>query len=383
MRNKPQQNNESAAVFLWLYGLEKCFIFAALILKNMSAHKTRNIIIVLLLILLIALLSLLGWREYQRQYASNVVVTDEQKHFVYIDRDDSADSVMYKIEQEAVVQDMQSFRKMAQQSGYAQSVRTGRYLLEDGMSNTRLLRVLQRGYQTPLRVTFNNIRTSEMLAGRLAKQLMVDSLEILSSLRDDSTMADFGLDAATALSLFLPDTYELYWNIEVNELLQYMSKHHQRFWTEERLEKAKNIGLTPVQVSILASIVEEETNYSPEKATVAGLYINRLHRGMLLQADPTIKFALQDFALRRVLDRHKETDSPYNTYLYTGLPPGVIRMPSAGGIDAVLNYERHNYIYMCAKEDFSGAHNFAVSLSEHNRNAARYQAALNRLKIYR
>ncbi|MDR1698676.1 MAG: endolytic transglycosylase MltG [Prevotellaceae bacterium] len=346
----------------------------------MSVNKKK--LIIFLLLLLAVVIVVFVWCEYQLRYAPNVFIDGNQKHSVYIDRDDTADSVMVKIEREQVMKRMSSFRIFAERNNFAQSIHTGRYELKNGMTNTQLLRVLMRGYQTPVRITFNNIRTNEALAKRLSTQLMIDSTEIITALNDSAVMAPFGLNRETALALFLPDTYEVYWDISVNDLLAYENRQYRHFWTKERLEKAANIGLTPLEVNILASIVEEETNYAPEKPTVAGVYLNRLRRGMPLQADPTVKFAWQDFGLKRILFKHLEIDSPYNTYKYGGLPPGLIRMPSASGIDAVLNYERHNYIYMCAKEDFSGAHCFAATLAEHNRNAALYQKALNKLNIY-
>lgn len=181
--------------------------------------------------------------------------------------------------------------------------------------------------------------------------------------------------------MFIPNTYEVYWDMNVEKLLKRMDKEHKAFWNQSRLAKAEEIGLSPLEVSILASIVEEETAVNDEKPTVAGLYINRLKRGIPLQADPTVKFAVGDFTLKRILHKHLETDSPYNTYKVAGLPPGPIRMPSIIGLNSVLNYQKHDYIYMCAKEDFSGRHNFATNLAQHNANARRYQNALNRRGI--
>lgn len=183
--------------------------------------------------------------------------------------------------------------------------------------------------------------------------------------------------------MFIPNTYEVYWDISIDGLLKRMKKEYDKFWNDSRKDKAAVIGLTPVEVSILASIVEEECTYTDEYPTVAGLYLNRIKRKQLLQADPTVKFAVGDFGLRRILNVHLETDSPYNTYKYEGLPPGPIRIPSIKGIDSVLNYAKHDYLYMCAKEDFSGRHNFAKTLAEHNKNAANYRNALNHSGIYR
>ena len=212
---------------------------------------------------------------------------------------------------------------------------------------------------------------------------MIDSIDIANLLTEKSILQEYNFTKQTLPALFIPNTYQVYWNISAKDFLNRMFKEYKRFWTEERQNKAKAIGLTPIEVSILASIVEEETNNKSEKPMVAGLYINRLKKGMPLQADPTVKFAWQDFTLRRITNKHLTIDSPYNTYKITGLPPGPIRIPSPEGIDAVLNYSKHNYLYMCAKEDFSGTHNFASTLSEHNRNARKYWDALNKRKIYK
>lgn len=210
---------------------------------------------------------------------------------------------------------------------------------------------------------------------------MTDSSNLARLLMDSTYCAQIGYSTETLPCLFIPNTYEVYWTMTPEAFVKRMQKEHDRFWNEERKAKAQSIGLTPEEVATLASIVEEETANNAEKPMVAGLYINRLHADMPLQADPTVKFALQDFGLRRILHTHLETDSPYNTYKHTGLPPGPIRIPSIQGIESVLNYTRHNYLYMCAKEDFSGTHNFAATFSQHLANARKYQQELNRRKI--
>ena len=216
------------------------------------------------------------------------------------------------------------------------------------------------------------------LAERLERQLMLSGDDLLRLLDDSAYCASLGFTPETILTLFIPNTYEVYWNLSAEKLMQRMKREYDAFWTPARLSKAKAVGLTPIEVAVLASIVEEETAAADEYPVVAGLYINRLRRGIPLQADPTVKFAVGDFTLRRILFEHLKVDSPYNTYKHTGLPPGPLRVPSTRSIDAVLNYMKHNYLYMCAKEDFSGRHNFARTLAEHNRNARRYQAELNR-----
>ena len=264
---------------------------------------------------------------------------------------------------------------------YQANIRTGRYAVSSGMSNLQLLNDLRRGHQVATRLTFNNIRFKEDLAERLDEQLMLDKDELLSLLNDSAYCDSLGFTTETITSLFIPNTYEVYWNIPADKLMQRMKREYIAFWTDVRLEKAKAIGLTPAEVATLASIVEEETAASDEYPIVAGLYLNRLHRGIPLQADPTVKFAVGDFTLQRILFEHLEVDSPYNTYKHAGLPPGPLRIPTIKGMDSVLNYMKHNYLYMCAKEDFSGRHNFAATLAEHNRNANRYRAELNRRKI--
>lgn len=302
--------------------------------------------------------------------------------YIYVDRDDTADSVYHKIDVAAGHPRMVGLKLLAKQRQYERRVRTGRYAIRPKESAYQLMSHLLSGHQEPINLTIGSDRFLERMAGRVGRKLMVDSAEIMRYLTDTAVVRQLGYTAETLPALFLPDTYQVYWDVSVEKLIARMQKEYSRFWNAEREAKAKELGMSKVEVATLASIVEEETNNRQEKPVVAGLYINRLKRGMPLQADPTVKFALQDFALRRITFDHLRTDSPYNTYLYPGLTPGPIRIPSKEGVDAVLNYTRHHYLYMCAKEDFSGTHNFASTLSEHNANARRYQQALNRRKIY-
>jgi UPF0755 protein len=290
---------------------------------------------------------------------------------LYIDRDDTADSILQQIEQVGHARTLVGLRLLMEYAGYDKHIHTGHYLIKPQENAYHLFRQLNRGHQEPVKLTIGSVRTPERLAHNISEQLMMDSTEVAALLND------------TTQYYFLPNTYEVYWDITPKSLLKRMQNEYARFWTPARQAKAAAIGLTPNEVTVLASIVAEETNDKAEKPMVAGLYINRLQRGMLLQADPTVKYALQNFELRRITLEDLKTDSPYNTYLYAGLPPSPIRIPTLNDIDAVLNYTRHNYIYMCAKEDFSGTHNFAATLAEHNRNARRYQQALNARRIYR
>lgn len=301
--------------------------------------------------------------------------------YVYIDREQDFDALCRQLVDSAGCKRIGSFKQLALMMNYPDYMRTGRYAVRPGMNNITLVRDLKRGHQVATRITFNNIRFKEDLAECLNKQLMLDKGELLQLMNDSAWCDSLGFTPATINAIFIPNTYEVYWNISAEKLMQRMNREYKAFWTEQRLQKAKDAGLTPVEVAVLASIVEEETAAADEYPIVAGLYINRLKSGIPLQADPTVKFAIGDFSLQRILFEHLEIDSPYNTYKYAGLPPGPLRIPTIKGLDAVLNHTRHKYIYMCAKEDFSGRHNFAVTLAEHSRNANRYRAELNRRKI--
>lgn len=301
--------------------------------------------------------------------------------YVYVDRNKDFDDLCRQLTDSAGCARIGSFRQLAGFMDYVTNMKTGCYAVSPGMNNLTLVRDLLRGHQVAKRITFNNIRFKQDLAERMDEQLMLDKEELLQLMNDSVYCDSLGFTTETINALFIPNTYEVYWNISADKLMQRMKREYKAFWTDQRLQKAKKIGLTPVEVAVLASIVEEETAASDEYPLVAGLYINRLHKGIPLQADPTVKFAMGDFSLQRILFEHLEIDSPYNTYKHTGLPPGPLRIPTIKGLDGVLNYTNHKYIYMCAKEDFSGRHNFAITLAEHSRNAARYRAELNRRKI--
>ena len=314
---------------------------------------------------------------YYYFFAQPFQITDTT--YIYIDRDDDVDSVYHKIIDAGNPKQMHGFESLVRYQGY--NVKTGRYAIKPTDNMRYLHRRLSMGYQTPIKLTVGSVRTLDRISRNTARQLMVDSCEIANILNDTAYISKLGYTKETLPALFIPNTYEVYWNISAEDFIQRMVKEHKAFWNEKRLKQAEAIGLTPIEVATLASIVEEETANQAEKPMVAGLYINRLKKGMLLQADPTVKFSLQEFGLKRILFKHLEVDSPYNTYKYAGLPPGPIRIPSYQGLESVLNYTKHNYIYMCAKEDFSGTHNFAVTSAQHAANARKYQQALNRRGI--
>jgi UPF0755 protein len=305
-----------------------------------------------------------------------------ETEYLYIDNNSNYDDVIDQIKEKIELPNEKIFNLLSERMNYQNMVKTGRYAIEDGITMPDLIRKLRSGSQTPIKLTFNNIRTIESLAGRLSSQLMVDSISILEVLRDTTLAAKYGFNEQTFGAMFIPNTYEVYWDTNVENLIDRMKREYDSFWNEERRAKAEKINLTPIEVATLASIVEEEATYAEEYPIVAGLYINRLNRGMRLEADPTVKFAVGDATLRRILFKHLEVESPYNTYKIDGLPPGPIRIPSTASINATLSPAQHNYIFMCAKDDLSGRHNFAVTHAEHARNARAYQKALNERGIY-
>jgi UPF0755 protein len=337
-----------------------------------------------LIVIILGIAIFYGYKLYQKIYAPSVETPQHSDYYFYIHTGDSFEDVINNLYQQHLIDNKEIFKWIAEKKNYNNNVHPGRYLLKNKMSNNELINLLRSGNQMPVKVTFHNVRTKEQLAGKITKNLEADSARFLALLNDESFVKQYGFNTNTILTMFLPNTYEMYWNTNEEALFEKMAKEYKKFWTEERKQKAKNIGLSQSEVSILASIVEaEQRTISTERPKIAGLYINRLKKGMLLQSDPTVIYAMGDFTINRVLTKHLTIDSPYNTYKYKGLPPGPILLPSINSIDAVLNYERHNYIYMCAKEDFSGYHAFATNLREHAVNARKFQQVLNKRRIYK
>lgn len=320
-----------------------------------------------------------GISVYRMMWTSNFDL--KETAYLYIDEKKDFENLCLQLERNANCRRVEGFKRLSGWLNYPSSMRTGRYAVKPGMTNWELLSDLRRGHQVASRVTFNNIRLKEDLAERIGEQLMFDQQDLLSLLNDSAFCDSLGFSKETVKALFIPNTYEVYWNTTAKKFVSRMKKEYDSYWTDDRVNKAKEIGLTPIEVSILASIVEEETAAPDEYPIVAGLYLNRLHRNIPLQADPTVKYAWGDFSLQRILFKHLEIDSPYNTYKHVGLPPGPLRIPTIRGLNSVLNYTKHRYLYMCAKENLSGRHNFAVTLAQHNRNAERYRAELNRRRI--
>lgn len=320
------------------------------------------------------LLLILGITAY---FIFSPVSKSEKAEYLYIDDDDTQDSVFVKLRRLPVGNGMTGLMTVMRHARYGNNIRTGRYAIEPGDGAITIFRRLRNGQQASLHLTVPEARTTERLAALLAQKLMLDSATIATALNDPETCQQLGYDTCTISAMFVPNTYDVYWNTSMESLLERMSKEHDRFWKGEREAKAAQLNLTPNEVCTLASIIDEETANTEEKPMIAGMYLNRLHQGMPLQADPTIKFALKQFDLKRIYRKHLNVDSPYNTYQNEGLPPGPIKVASVKGIDAVLNAVDHDYLYMCAKEDFSGTHNFASTYQEHLQNAARYTKALN------
>ena len=337
--------------------------------------KTKKILLLILALVVMAAMMAV-FLFYRAVMKPNVLLKGEDTFSLYIPTGADFEQVKDSLYMNGILSETQSFEWWAAIRKYPSHVKPGHYLLKKGMSNYKLCEMLLSGLQTPVKVTFNNMRNIPMLAGRIAEQIEADSIDIVNYLNDPANLAELGFTRQTVPAMFLPNTYEFYWNTSAAQFAEKMKKEYDRYWNAERLEKAKQIALSPVEVSTLASIVDKETNKTDEMARIAGVYLNRLRNGWLLQADPTLVFAVGDFGLKRVLNVHKEVESPYNTYKYPGLPPGPICIPSLASINAVLNAEKHNYYYFCAKDDFSGYHVFAKTLTEHNRNAERYRSKL-------
>jgi UPF0755 protein len=314
-------------------------------------------------------------------YLFSSIAKGGKTHYLYIDNDDNIDSIYEKLDTITTSSGMAAFSMLARHSDYADNIIPGRYALESGMGALRFLRNLKKGAETPLHLTIPSVRTMDKMAEVLGKKLLVDSLELQKAFSDPATCSRYGLDTLTIGCLFIPNTYDVYWTITTKELLDRMQKESRAFWNNERQQKAEALGMTKEQIITLASIIDEETSNNAEKPMIAEMYLNRLAKDMPLQADPTVKFALKRFELKRIYHEHLSVNSPFNTYRNKGLPPGPIRIPTVAGIDAVLNHANHDYLYMCAKEDFSGTHNFAKTYEEHMQNAKKYADALNKRGI--
>jgi UPF0755 protein len=328
------------------------------------------------------LMVLLASQAYRVVFGINVL-PKKGNSAIYIPTGSTYRQVLDSIKMNLNIRDPKILDWVAGKKDYPSKIRPGRYVINKGLSYNGLINILRSGRQSPVRLTFNNIRTINQLASRAGSKLEADSLDIMTFFNNESNFKSDGFDKYTIIALFVPDTYELFWNTDAAGFYKRMLKEYRQFWNEKRLALSQEQGLTPVEVATLASIIDDEVAKKDEKPRIAGVYLNRLKRGMPLQACPTIKFAMNDFTITRVLFKYLEVESPYNTYKHTGLPPGPVGCATVEGIDAVLNADKNDYLFFAAKADFSGYHNFSRTLAEHNHYAALYQKELDRRRIFK
>lgn len=358
MSNQVTQNNGNSGGFL--PGIAKVFILGG--------------------VTVILFATALLW--YYIRWTKPVINLKEKKScYFYIHSGSGFEAVKDSLVKKRYLNDPETFAWLAQLKHYDRHVKPGRYRLVNGMRNNALVNLLRSGKQEPVRIIIQNVRTREELAGKIGRQLEVDSAKLIKLFSNPSYLAKFNISPATLFVLFIPDTYEFFWNTSGDQLFKRMNREYEHFWNPRRKQMADSLQLSVAEVVTLASIVEKESNKNAEKPMIAGVYLNRLKKRIPLQADPTVIFAWNDYRIRRVLKIHTEIKSPYNTYFRTGLPPGPICLPSMASIDAVLHAVNHSCFYFCAREDLSGYHNFAADLEAHNRNARKYQKALDKMNI--
>ena len=330
--------------------------------------KKQTIIILSIVALILIIGIICGFSLLNKKVRNNESVS------LYIYPSENYEKVLEKLEKNGVIEkNERAFSIFSKVKKLENNIKSGHYVIEPKTSQVDLVRTLANGLQTPVKLVINKVRLKQDFAKKIANQLMLSENDILLAI-------DNRENSQNLFDNIICNTYEVYWNISAEKLLERLEKEANKWW-ENQSNQLEKIGLSRHEVVVLASIVEEETNKNEEKPTIAGVYINRLKKDMLLQADPTVKYAVGDFTIKRVMYKHLQTESPYNTYLNKGLPPTAICLPNVSSLKAVLNYQKHNYMFFCAKEDFSGYHNFAVTPNEHYRNAERYKNALNKLGI--
>ena len=333
------------------------------------------------LIVFSTLLSTTSVYTYQMLFSPNFLINHPDK-MIIIDDDTDFKGLTNQLIEDTLLNDVISFSFLSKLMKYSENIKEGAYKVKMNMSNYDLISMLRAGNQTPINITLSYSRKINDLAQKISEKLKISEKDLMDFITENS-QSNYGFDNQNIIGMFLPDTYEVYWDITPKNLLDRMKSEYDKFWNSERTTKLERVNLSKNEVITLASIVASETNKIDEADRIAGVYINRLRKNMLLQADPTLIYAANDFSIRRVLNKHKKIKSPYNTYMNKGLPPGPIRLSPKKYIDAVLNFENHRFIFFCAKDDFSGYHEFAITLSEHNKNARKFQRALNKRKIYK
>ena len=342
----------------------------------------RSFLIVFVLLLLI-IGAAVGYFGYHAIFAPNVWTEKDKGEYIYICNDDDFEAVKKQLYTKGLIVHRNNFEWLAEYKKYDENIKAGRYTIKNGMSNNDVVNLLRSGNQEPVKLKFNNIRLKEDLVERVEKQININGKDLLEHLNDSNYTKSVGFTTENIKCMFLPNTYFVFWNTNTDEFLERMHNEYDIFWTEEQKNKATQLGLSPIEVSILASIVEKESQKNDEKPRIAGVYLNRLKSGWRLQADPTLVYAMGNFEIKRVLNIYKEYESPYNTYKHLGLPPGPICIPSIASINAVLNAEEHSYFFFCAQPNYSGYHNFAKYSRQHINNANAYREFLNREGIYK
>jgi UPF0755 protein len=346
----------------------------------MNSHSlVKKILYGILIVFIIA--GIKGIDIYRKAFKPNVFTKNKRIQYLYIPTDSAYDDVLDLLYTNKLIKNKSTFEWAAERMNYKKHIQPGKYKLKNRMTNHKLILMLRSGEQEPVKLTINNVRTLEKLAEIVSRKIEAKDSAIVNLLHNKEYINKIGFNEYTIIGLFIPNTYEFYWNTSAEQFVSRMLNEYNSFWTRARKLKAEQMNLTQNEVITLASIVDEESSKEEEDPIIAGVYINRLKKGIKLQADPTVRYAHGDFSMRRILTKHLYIESPYNTYKYYGLPPGPIRIPSIASIDAVLNYKKHDYLYFCAKDDFSGYHYFAKTLAQHNKYARLYQRALNKRRI--
>ncbi len=352
----------------------------------MTDKRKKRVVrlVVVLAIVFVWIGACVGFLFWSAVYKNNVTLKPDEKGYLYVPTGSDYNDLLQAVDASGYLKNMKTFKWLAQRKNLPAHVYPGRYEIIPGMNNNQLIDMLRSGAQTPLNVTFSYVRTLPQLAGIIARQLEPDSATLLHEmLSENNYPVNDGFNTETFQAMYIPNTYEFYWNTTAGKFVERMKKEYKKFWNAQRLQKAKAEKLTPVEVSVLASIIDRETVMDDEKPRIAGVYLNRLHKGWKLQADPTVVYAFylqNDSLLNRVYKKHTQIQSPYNTYLHKGLPPGPICIPSIAGIDAVLNAESHKYMYFVAKPDGSGYHHFSKTYKQHKNYARQLHRELNKRK---
>ena len=340
----------------------------------MAARKKKGRVFITIFFLLMIVAGFLAWRLF----GSNTNFEESKKSF-YIKTGSKFTDVVRELDAQSILKNPGTFEWVAKQLDYDKKVKAGKFVIEKGSSIYNVVRMLRSGRQTPVNLVINKLRTKEDFARKISSNFECDSAEVMALLNNNDSLVKYRLDTNTVMTAIIPNTYSILWNTPASRIFKRLFEEHETFWNSERKKKAAALNLTTGEVYTLASIVEEETNIEADKSKIASVYLNRMETGMRLGADPTVKFAMKDFGLKRIYHKHLAFPSPYNTYQNSGLPPGPICTPSTRTIDAVLNSPSTSYLYFVARPDFKGYSNFATTYEEHLRNAKAYQQALDSL----